>query len=238
MQVSAPRYPNQQLRAVSLETYFVGRLSVLTKLDVVQENLRTRLPKLFVPNARPDEALALRPFMLGAEDDSEAVAVAVNQASYVSRSYPGHEAFLARGCPMLADALRVVGVDRLERVLYRYENEVALGRDTNGALPLQNVFQFAMPDGLPVSGVTNLHVDFTRVWERGRTGLEIRLEERAPGTILRFFVVAAVAPGGDVGELAGTAQVAHDEAVRLFEQIISDSFRTLISGGEGGGSEG
>ena len=48
--VTGPQYPNQQLRSVSLETFFPGRFSMLAGLERLQSRVGSELPNLFVPN--------------------------------------------------------------------------------------------------------------------------------------------------------------------------------------------
>src|SRR5687767_3717261 len=62
--VGGPRYPYQQLRSVSLETYFKGRFSVTSGLERVQQRVDRELPTVMVPHAQHGEPLTLRPFQM------------------------------------------------------------------------------------------------------------------------------------------------------------------------------
>ncbi len=120
------RYPNQQLRAVSLEVFFRGRMATFSRFERVQERFKDELPDLFVPSAIPNEPSAMRPYHLRSADGQESLAIAVNQVALVSFDYPGHAKFLERVARTLPYVLKEFGVEDLARVLYRYENELAL----------------------------------------------------------------------------------------------------------------
>lgn len=230
-EVQSMFYPNQQLRSVSLQCYFGGRFSVYEKLPELQQALLDRFPSLYVPNAQPGAALALQPYEL--RGATESLRVAINQVAYTAYEYPGCDAFLAEALPLLSSAGQRFGIDRLERVVYAYDNEIGISREPSGTYPLTAVLD---PAALPRWGVADQYqsfdVNLTGTWEHGQKATRVVLERREPIGILRMQIFIIVAPGGTLAELPEVARTAHGEAVRTFELMISDEFRRDLKGEE------
>lgn len=233
-----PKYPNQQLHAVSLETYFHGELAALGALGRIQRLVRDDLPNLFVPNAQDGEPLALKPYQLRSVDQKKSLALAVNQATYISYDYPGYSSFREEALSRLEPALKEFGVSGLNRVVYRYENEIGLGRSDQGTLAVDALFPGIFPNALVAgaSGMTRtINSAYEEVWRaNGRSGIKgfsARVEEQGPaGVILRVGIVGSIETF-DRMDLGAAADEAHDVAVSLFENLISESFRKFISTG-------
>ena len=231
---SGPEYPNQQLKSVSLETYFKGKLDVVIRLGEVQARFSERLSELYVPNVQAGDALALRPYQLRPPDQSETLAVAVNQATYASFRYPGYTAFIAQATTFLEPTLAILGIDRLERVVYRYENEIALSRDENQEIPVQEIVCVAAVDVEGVLGVRALDVSWTRRWLHGTVGAKV-VVEAAPHLgidVLRISIFAEHNPAGAAASLRDYADSVHALARSVFESMITAEFRTFLRGGQ------
>lgn len=230
---TGPKYPNQQLRSVSLETHFPGELSYFGQLGVIQEQVRDRLPNLFVPNIQPGEAVALRPFQFR-DQDRAALAIAVNQATYVSYAYPGHSAFVAEANPILRAALESVGPTLLSRVTYRYENEVGLERDGAGCVGVGDIFPGILLPALSVDLTRAVNLAVEHAWVEGDRGgirgVHARIEEGLAGPVLRVAVLASV-EAVQLDDFEPAVSKAHELAFNLFESLISDDFREFISNG-------
>jgi len=229
--MAGPEYPNQQLRAVGLEAYFRGRIGFRTAAAQTQRRVEKELPNLFVPNAKPDQALDLQFYQLRSATQSEALTIAVNQVGYVSFNYPGHVAFIDRALELLPEALSDLGVDRLERVIYRYENEIAMGRDDRGVLPVDKVLQVAAGAWWPGDQFAEISCSWTQLVDAGRLGVRVAAEgDQETGEKLLISVVSMVIPAGDVGDLRQFATQAHGVARTWFEGAITDDFRRYIKG--------
>jgi uncharacterized protein (TIGR04255 family) len=229
--MSGPKYPNQQLRAVSLEAYFPGQFSVLAGLASVQALVRSELPNLFVPNVEPGQAPALRPFQLRNVENSESLAFAINQASYVSFRYPGFDAMKARAVPLLRDALGKLDVEKLNRVTYRYENEIGIGRDERAALPLDRILKLDLPVWCG-SQFTKLNLDSQWLWDGGQVAVSVHVDGPIGAEILKFSIAASMTANvGPVSSLGRYADAVHNEANRIFETMITDDFREYIRAG-------
>lgn len=235
-----PKYPNQQLRSVSLETYFPGRLNVSAVLGQIQESVEERLPNLYVPNVIPGEAVALRPIQLRDTDLSRSLAIATNQATYVAFQYPGFDAFAQEAIPILSDTLRAIGPKKLNRVVYRYENEVGLGRDERGVLPIDRLFPGLLPKvftaGDRVGQLKAVNSSCEQSWEeggaRGVRGFQATTEENGALTVFRITIFGAV-EDIQVSGLRESTALAHQVGVSLFEAMISREFIEFISSSKG-----
>jgi uncharacterized protein (TIGR04255 family) len=234
--MGGPKYPNQQLRSVSLETYFPGELRALATFGEIQDELRSTLPNLFVPNVQAGEAVALRPFQLRDAEQTKSLALSVNQASFVSFTYPGYEAFAAEAVPAVARALARLKPSTLNRVVYRYENELGLAREANGALGIERIFPGVLSkvfvDGDLAGPAKAINAVSEHAWQAdglsGGRGFHARTEEAGTALILKITVFGAV-EGCLVSELERAAAVAHQVGVGLFEALISPAFREFIS---------
>jgi len=236
MMGDGPKYPNQQLRSVSLETYFPGELRALSALGDIQDAVRETFPNLFVPHVQAGEAPALRPFQLRTADQTKSLAVAVNQATYVSFAYPGHTAFAAEAVPTLATALKALRPAQLNRVVYRYENELGLSRDAEGSLGIERIFPAIVPrvfaEGELAGQCKAVNSALEHVWQEdglgGARGFHARTEDAGVTTVLKITVFGSV-ENCEIADLAKATAAAHRVGVGLFEALISPEFRDFIS---------
>lgn len=228
---AGPEYRNQQLRSVSLETFFPGQFSVYTGLADVQREVRERMPHLFVPNAQPGMATALRANQFKSQDQREALAVALNQATYVSYDYPGHVAFIDDAVGLLARTLELLRIDELNRVVYRYENEIGIGREENDLLPLNRILRMPSTEWCGFDALLGVDLNWNRAWEGGHLLTRLSVEEE-PGTapVLKLILAAQVSPAGSVERLRSFAEAAHSVARKCFDSMITDDFRAVLRG--------
>lgn len=236
-----PKYPNQQLRSVSLEAFFSGRLDAFTAFGRVQALHAERLPNLFVPNLQPGDAAGLRPFQLRDAAGRESLALALNQVTFVSFDYQGYEQFAMDATKLVGSALDALGSPRLNRLVYRYENELGLAKNPDGSIPIERVFPGLRPNSLP--GLCRaLDAQYDHLWtadlQRGGVGYQARLDTEGVGEVLRVSVFASVealdgSPGVVPERIVEACAEAHRRAHELFEAIISDEFRTFISAPKG-----
>jgi len=232
--MSTATYANQQLRAVALEVYFKGRLGFREAAARVQQTFEKDLPHLFVPNAKPEQAIDLQPYQLRNDDSSQTLAFAINQVAYVSRAYPGHESFAARGLELIPPALDELKITELQRVIYRYENEITVGRDERGVIPLAKVLKVPALPWWAGDSLTEISTSWTQLAPHGRLAIQIAVEGEAPMEKLLISIVSVVMPAGPASDLARFASRAHDAARTWFEAAITDDFRGYIKGESNG----
>jgi len=227
-----PRYPNQQLRSVSLETYFPGRLGAYAVLGRVQDAVQSTLPNLFVPNFQLGEAAALRPFQMRDAEQKRSLAVAVNQATYVTFDYPGYETFIQEAISMISAALDHVKPTTLNKVVYRYENEVGMARDEAKLLAVDLTFPGVVPRVFAGGQTRAINATYEHGWSgavlHGAHGFHARTEDQGGATIFKVTVFGSV-EGCKVADLKTAADEAHRVGFEVFESLISDGFRSFIS---------
>lgn len=232
--MGGPRYPKQQLRSVSLETFFPGRFSALAGLDRVQDRIRGDLPNLFVPNVEAGQAIAIRPYQFRDDRQIESLAIAINQATYISFHYPGYEAFAPRALGVLGVFYEECGIESLDRVVYRYENEISFARDRN-RIPLDRILKLPLPGWCRwEDGLRDVSLGWTRDTGRGAFtfSLAVGPSDALRGEVLKITISSMVRPAGDVDRLADFANATHEEAASCFDEMITDDFRTVLSGQE------
>jgi uncharacterized protein (TIGR04255 family) len=237
---SGPKYPNQQLRSVSLETYFPGELGAFSKFGAVQGALRESLPNLFVPNLQPGEPVALRPFQLRDVEQTRSLALAVNQATYISFRYPGYDSFAEEAVAIVASALAHLEPAKLNRVVYRYENELGIAREANGELGIERIFPGVISnvfvEGDMFGAAKALDIAAEHAWRaegfEGARGFHARTEDVGASLVFKLTVFGAV-EGCAVADLDRAAAIAHRVGFSLFEALISPAFREFISANQG-----
>jgi len=234
-----PKYPNQQLRSVSFETFFSGTLGAFGAMANVQQSLRGHLPDLYVPNVQPGEPAALRPFQLRDRNHTRSLALAVNQVTYIAFGYPGFEEFIGEAMPIVSQCLTAFGVTELTRVGFRYENELAIGRDPKGTLDaLGRAFPNVTPQVFRGRSCrlmdSAVEVDWADAKVSGTEGFRVQVEGAPPSEVVRVHVYAST-DGVAVADLSKAAGTTHLRAVGLFESLISEDFRKFL--GETGNDE-
>jgi uncharacterized protein (TIGR04255 family) len=224
-----PTYPNQQLRAVGLETFFKGRLGFREAGARVQQAVEKRLPHLYVPNAKPGQALDLQPYQLRNDGSTESLALAANQVTYVSYAYPGYDRFKTEALGLIRPALTEFGVDQLERVVYRYENEITINRDDDQeTVHIDKILKVPSAPWWQGDALTEVTTAWTQRTPQGRLGIRIAVEGEKPMENLLISIVSVVVPAGSVGDLEQFVSCAHEAASGWFEGVITDEFRTYI----------
>lgn len=221
-----PRYANEQLRAVSLHAYFPGRFAVLGALEALQDELGTEWPDLFVPNVPPNQAPALLPYVLRSSDQRRALHVAINHVGYVAHDYPGYSSFVAAAAPLLHRVLELGRVSALNRIVYRYDNAIALSRMEDGTLPIGDFLSVPLTDA---QHLTALDLRWTTAFDRGQLDVHLKVEGTRPEQLL-LEVIGRVDARGPVDALLGDAALAHGRALDAFEGLITDRFRAFLEG--------
>lgn len=233
---TGPKYPNQQLRSVSLETYFPGRLGVYAALGEIQAAVEKTLPNLFVPNFQPGEPAALRPFQMRDAGQQRSLAVAVNQVTYVTFDYPGYPTFIEEALRMVEAALGCIKPPTLNRIVYRYENEIGMARDESKNLAVNLTFPGILPGVFGGSQTRAINAAFEHGWQggvlHGAHGFHARAEEQGGSTVFKVTVFGSV-EGCDLASLRTAADEAHRVGLELFESLISPGFRDFISSNSG-----
>jgi len=201
---------------------------VLAGLDEVQKTFGDRFPNLLVPHAQEGRAVALQPYHLKNEALEESLAIALNQATYISFAYPGYPHFVKNALEILSTTLKLLGVLQLQRVAYRYENEIAVERRADGTLPIEEVLELPIDARARGDGLFDISFESRRKWIHGSFITRLAVDDDADSDLVRLTLVAIIEPAGSVEQLAAYAKSTHDFAYEQFESLITKDFREYI----------
>lgn len=228
--MTGPKYPNQQLRSVSIETFFSGRLDALARMGEVQKLFAEDLPQLFVPQVHDGESAALRPYQLRDVDGDRSLALAMNQATYIAYRYPGFSQFREDALQFLGMSHRTLSVGDLSRVTFMYDNALDVPRASDGELPLHFLFNLdRMPSWLGNAGFSHLDVRWEKPGPTGSLQGHLFTEGAFDQPTLRLVLRATAEPGGAVDKLDDLVSELHRQAVTTFESMVTDDFREFLS---------
>ena len=225
--MASPGYPNQQLSSVTLDFCFKGRFAVLATLAELQERHAERFDRVLVPNVQIGSSPTLQPFWLQSTTQPESLLVALNAVSYRVTEYQGFTAFVAAGLPLLQETL-ALSKTTPERVQYRYENAIGIGRREDGTLGLVAVLRKDRLDAMFLGACTALSLEFRQQVDGGELVTRLALEAQ---DVLRLDLLAVAHIAS--GDVAGAVQRAHELASTRFEDLICDEFRAELKGEEG-----
>jgi uncharacterized protein (TIGR04255 family) len=148
--------------------------------------------------------------------------------------------FFQEAIPILSNSLTAIAPKKLNRVVYRYENEVGLGRDERGELPIHRLFPGIFPNvfttGGQASGIKVINSSCEQSWEdvgfKGVRGFQANTEDSGVQTVFRITIFGAV-EDVTVADLDKAVGSAHQVGESLFEDMISSEFREFIGSSKG-----
>ncbi|MDX9736292.1 MAG: TIGR04255 family protein [Thermoanaerobaculia bacterium] len=222
-------YPNAPVREVVFEIRFPGEPAVECRRDKLFELVRQDFPNVQVPAPGPAVAghSALLPYKFAATNGSRSLLCALNLFAFSSSLYPGFR-------PFRDEALRYLGL---------FQEVVPLGRLSRTGLRYVNVIP--LPPGSPVHELLDVSLSLGSYTPGELRNLALSLEiPRPSGTLtMRLGPLAGsdqpmlvldfdYAKTGDldVAHLPEYLQESHDETKRLFEGLITQSYRAYLEG--------
>jgi len=226
-------YKNAPLAHAAFEARFSGDLSIETNRDLFQKALRSKYPKLYVPNATPEKAPALQHYHFRRDDGSAVVGLAINSFMYTSFRYPGFPTFkgdIEEAWQVFSNLFEIPNFTRLG---LRYTNKLPVIRDDHRRFPLSK-YVTAKLDVVPgISGeavydmglsVTSevpggrLRVSMTN--DEGDGGLEILLLD------LDFYRLGPIPKEDRISFI----DAAHDQIESVFLKLISQEYKDIMKG--------
>jgi uncharacterized protein (TIGR04255 family) len=227
-------YPNSPLTEVVAEIRFPGEMAVECRRDQFWALIRDQYPKIFVPIAGPGQSLsALVPYRFEAEDGQRLVSLAINRLTLSFRTYTGYREFSSELGRVLCLFDEVFHIEKLNRVGFRYINVIPYSRE-DGVIPLERILNLGLklPPSIP-ERFTHVSVMFVSKAQDGQiiTKLESTTKrEKGEEALLLDFDYGQ--QEGDLRfaqalELIGKA---HDANRGLFEECITDEYRSYLRG--------
>jgi uncharacterized protein (TIGR04255 family) len=226
-------FPNAPLREAVFQVRFSGELSVEVARARIQDEVRSELPKLYVPRATPGVAPALQPIALHSEDESEIVGIALNSFSYHSKRYAGFSTFHARFRRFWMVFSEHVRLTRLTRVGLRYINHIPVLRPSEAApIPVEDYInvKFQLPPAVG-GDLTHLNTTFEVRMEEGVLRIVIehkKLEAPPQSEILLLDFDFGQEEGLVVPDVERYLERAHQHTKRIFLDLISDKYLAVM----------
>lgn len=238
MSSNEPLYPNQPLVEVATEIRFHGNLEIEQIRAKFQKAICSNFPVLKVPNAQQGVAPSLQPFRFERLDGMCGVQLSINSFSYFTKNYPGNVSFLNELKSVLEAFFASIKSVKMTRVGWRYINSIPFFREEE-LIPLKHIFKnndifrdFLSGDLKKIQCYICKQFDdyHANIYLENRdqfpdSGEELVLDIDA----FRDFEEPAVIAAEDA---VNFIQGGHDVARLIFENLISDSYREFLKGGD------
>jgi uncharacterized protein (TIGR04255 family) len=225
-------YPNPPLVEVVFELQFPGNMAVECKRHLFWEKVRSDYPNILVPRAKPDQPLALEPYRFERADGSAGIAVALHRFALYVRKYEGYPAFRTEFLRVLEQFNETFHVEKLSRAGWRYVNLIPFVR-VDGVVPLERFLRMGLdlPDSVPRQ-FGNLNLVFECKEPNGivTTRLLTMISPDRQEALLLDFDFGRVGDDLRFGEVGNYIVEAHAYTRKLFEDLITDEYRTYLKG--------
>jgi uncharacterized protein (TIGR04255 family) len=227
-------YPNSPLVDVACEIRFAGEIVVETQRHIFWERIRDQYPEIRVPHIQQGQAPALQHYRF-CNADGRVVAVALNSLAYSEAKYSGHEKFIsefARLAKIFSECYPAI--DKLNRVGWRYMNVIPFQRESD-CIPVNRILKKRID--FPFNVLENARNFDARFETKRREGFVIiRLTSvsntQAPGVegVLLDIDFALESSDLRMRNLVTDVKVARNHARAIFEDLITDDYRTYLRG--------
>lgn len=226
-------YPNAPLVEVVFEIRFPGELVVECERHRFWQNLREQYPKILVPHASADQALALVPYRFKSEDENLTISIALNRLSLSIRNYQGFAEFkkeITRVFDIFGDTY---GIGKLNRVGWRYVNIIPYVREDD-LIPLQRLLTlgFKVPKSVP-ERFDALNFSFNAKRKEGTVTIKVESlikEDGGQEALLLDFDYGKEDPDLHFNKYKSYLEEAHSFTRELFEDFITGEYREFLRG--------
>lgn len=224
-----PPYPNAPVQEVIFEIRFPGEPAIECKRDLFFERVRQEFPEVHVPTLQPGEkqAIALMPYHFKSPDRSRSILTALNLFAFASSRYPGFHAFRAEASSWLKKFAELFKIDRLTRTGLRYINVIPVIPDS----PASDLLKVGVALGdYSAESIQNLVVAIEIPRAAGTLNMRLgpRADSQQPQLVLDFDYVKT--ENLSIANIDEYLRESHDETKRLFEGLITDSYRAYLKG--------
>jgi uncharacterized protein (TIGR04255 family) len=222
-------YPNAPVQEVVFEIRFPGEPAVECRRDEFFEQVRAEFPEIHVPKLQPTEqqAVALMPYHFKSEDHSKSILTALNLFAFASRKYEGFQPFredALRWMRLFAERFRI---QSLTRTGLRYVNLIPLLPDA----PAGELLKIGVALGdYKTESLNNLVLGFQVPRQAGILNMSLGPSATAgqPQLVLDFDY--AKTEDLSFSHVDDYLQESHAETKRLFESLLTDSYRSYLKG--------
>jgi uncharacterized protein (TIGR04255 family) len=225
-------YPHSPLREVVAEIRFGGEIAIETKRDLFFEKVRDKYPDVYVPQNVPGKSAALQAYQFEDPDKERGTALAINRFAFYERSYSGHEAFIGEFLRLANLVSEFYGVDKLNRVGWRYINIIPFVRQRQ-IIRVGDVLNLALSVGEePVRKFHDLNLEWVSPADEGVliTRLQSATESPSKQEILKLDFDSFATEELSMGNLRETTTLVHNHARLMFERMITNEYRQYLRG--------
>jgi uncharacterized protein (TIGR04255 family) len=234
MEIKKEIYPNSPLVEVVFEIRFPGEPAVECRRDEFYAAVREEYPEVFVPEIQVAGAPALQPYRFGKLDRSAGIMLAIDKFAYYTRKYPGYKEFEREFLTVLSKFHELFRLEKLKRTGWRYINIIPFTRE-GGNIPLKRFLNFGLhlPQGISEQ-YENLSI--TSISKIDNCSVTTKLEsiissDRSREALLLDFDCAK-SKGLLFSKTETYIEESHKVARKLFESLITDSYREYLRGEE------
>ncbi len=225
-------YPKSPLVEVVFQIRFPGELAIECLRYQFWERIRGEYPKIFVPNASPEKALALIPYKFEKEDESSGVMLAMNSLALYVKEYQNYAAFKDEYLKVHSVFSEVFKITKINRAGWRYINIIPFIRE-EGLIPLDSFLQlgFDVPKMIP-KRFKILNLNFVSETDGGKITTKLETLERADGGGEAFLLDFDYAKEDDLNFSSVEEYIdeGHGYTRKLFEELITDNYRQYLRG--------
>lgn len=228
-------YPGAPLRAVAIEVGFPPLLDAFPRFAKFQRRHHERFNGLLETSTDdtdgesvPDGHEFARPRTAVLMGQDSAVTIAKDQLAVITYQYAtGFSGFLKWAMPLMREGFDDLGVDRITRVSFRYENRI---KHDTAKLDLGSIIKISLPaPGEAARAVRHVHLHWDQVWEGGKVTVEIHgCGGVSPDEIHMNITAHQRATSGGLDEIEGLTREAHRRARLTFEELITSAFRERL----------
>jgi uncharacterized protein (TIGR04255 family) len=225
-------YPKSPLREVICEITFPGEISVETQREKFYSLIRKRYPDIYVPQIEPGKHAALQPYRFEKHDRSAGVAVALNRYSYYERGYTGHKKFIGEFRALASLIKKLYGIEGLNRVGWRYINVVPYVRE-KGLVPLNEYLRLSVViPGVESARFEHVALHFTLKTREASVTTRIAslIDQSTQQEALLVDFDCFVSDGLTMSKLAEGVKKVHLAGREMFENIITENYRSYLRG--------
>jgi uncharacterized protein (TIGR04255 family) len=228
-------YPNQPLSDVACEIRFKGEMQVECQRYLFWDKIRSEYPDILVPHVQDGQAVALQHYKFRNPGGGRTVSVALNSLAFSEAKYSGHVSFISE-FGRLVDIFRGLypKLGAITRVGWRYINVIPFSRE-DGLVPISRLLKLNISLPSDLFGRTSaLNLEWVGKLSDGE--VHIRLEpinqKGLPGqeALLLDIDFGCMAPNIDWSSSKSVIESARKKCRGLFEDLITDDYRTYLRG--------
>ncbi|MBE0428399.1 MAG: TIGR04255 family protein [Thermoleophilia bacterium] len=228
----SPVYPNSPLVEVACEIRFPGEMSVECKRDIFFSAIRQKYPKIYVPKSSEGKPMSLEPYRFQNEEDTAGVGLAINSFSYYEKQYQGHEKFIKEFMRLAKILEKIVPLNKLNRVGWRYINIIPFVRQDQ-EIPLDSFFSISVE--VPKGNKSKFeNISLVLATRNTSDTIVTRLqtvqntEDDREAFLLDFDY--SIQQNLVFSKLRSNLKTAHQETSGLFENLITEEYREYLRG--------